>query len=194
MCSSATRSRAGLRTANYESAIGTGHIMSSNGRSDQTSPIEHRPLPEGELLRPNDWSQPAICMLAFFAVGIGLFLLLTSPAEGSSLAGPLRPVYALAWIVFGLLPLRKVRAGVIVEKDGIVVRSPRLRSTSYQWREIKEFAFRPSIIRNSLVIELQDGRQISAHGFGVRSTSDRQRAEALVSELNSRVAANGYGP
>jgi hypothetical protein len=146
-------------------------------------------LPEGELLRPNDWSRPAACMLAFFAVGIGLLLLLTTPAQGSSLDGPLRPVYGLAWIAFGLLPLRRVRAGVIVETNGITVRPPLRRTSRYEWSELKHFMFRPSIFRNSLVIELQDGRQISAHGFGVRSMADRRRAEELVSELNSRVAA-----
>lgn len=150
-------------------------------------------LLEGELLRPNNWSRPAACMTAFFAVGIGLFLLLTSPSQGSSLAGSLRPVYGLAWIAFGLLPLRKVIAGVIVERDGITVRSPRFRTTRYKWPEIKEFAFRPSIMRNSLLIELRDGRQISAHGFGVRSMAERLRAEALVSELNDRIRANGCG-
>jgi hypothetical protein len=146
-------------------------------------------LPEGELLRPNDWSRPAACMMAFFAVGIGLLLLLTTPAQGSNLDGPLRPVYGLGWIAVGLLPLRRVRAGVIAEKDGVVVRPPLGRTSRYRWSEIKNFRFRPSFIRKSLVIELQDGRQIGAHGFGVRSTADRQRAEALVSELNSRVSA-----
>lgn len=145
-------------------------------------------MPEGELLRPNDWSRPAACMMAFFAVGIGLLLLLTTPAQGSNLDGPLRPVYGLGWIVFGLLPLRRVRAGVVVGTDGIVVRPPLRRTSRYRWFEIKIFRFRPSFIRKSLVIELRDGRQIGAHGFGVRSAADRRRAEALVSELNDRVA------
>jgi len=155
-----------------------------NSEVDSHSPL----LPEGEVLRPNDWSQPAAWMLALFAVGAGLLLLLTEPARGSSLTGSLRPVLGLAWIAFGLISISKVRAGVLVQKDGIEVRS-RLHASSYQWSAIKQFTLQPSMTRNNLQIELKDGKLIRAHGFGVRSSSERCRAESMVAELNRRVAA-----
>jgi len=60
-------------------------------------------IPEGEPLRLNEWGQPAAAMVALFAAGIGLLLLLTHPTHGSNLAGPPRPVYGAAWIAFAFL-------------------------------------------------------------------------------------------
>lgn len=151
--------------------------------------LKDQRIQEGELLRPNEWSQSIAGLVAFFAVAIGLLLLLTNPVQGSNITGQLRPVYGLIWIVFGLMLVSRLTAGLVVEENGVIVRS-RFRSAQYQWAEIKEFVFRPSFIRRSLVIEFQDGRKIGVHGFGVRSVADRQRAEGLVSELNNRAAAS----
>lgn len=142
-----------------------------------------RIVPKGQLLRPNDWSiAVAWVMFTCFAL-IGLFLILVPPSSGSHFDGPLRPVLGLAWIGFGIMAVSKVRSGVTVEKEGILVRS-RVGSARYQWSEITDFQWRPSLTRKALRIHLKDGRCIYAHGFSVRSPDEAQRAKEMVAELN----------
>jgi hypothetical protein len=153
--------------------------MINNMEDTVTKPL----VPTGQLLRSNDWSIPAAWAMCAFGVFAGLFFILVSPSPGSEFDGPLRPVLGLAWIGFGIMSVNKVRAGVIVEKEGIVVRS-RIRSDRYQWSEINEFKWQPSLIRKTLQIHLKDGRCIYAHGFSVRSPDEAQRAKEMVAELN----------
>lgn len=144
---------------------------------------------DGEVLRLNDWADPVALMLAFCAVGAGLLLLLTGPAHGSNLNGSLRPVLGFAWIAFGLMAVSGLRAGLIVEEQGIVVRS-RVRTASYLWSDIRHFELQESKVKNALRIELKDGRQVSVRGFNTRSQSEVSTAEAMVAELNRRVPAS----
>lgn len=146
-------------------------------------------IPTGQLLRSNDWSIAAAWALCACAASIGLFLLLVPPSPGGQLTGPYRPVLGLTWIAFGALAVSKVRSGIIVEQQGILVRS-RIGSAHYQWSEISKFEWRPSFTRKALRIHLKDGRCIYAHGFSVRSPDEASRAKEMVAELN-RLAADG---
>jgi hypothetical protein len=85
-------------------------------------------LPEGAVLRLNDWAEPAAWILGLAAGLIGVFLLVVSPSPHSQLGGSLRPVLGLAWLAFGVMAASGARAGVVVGKDGIVVRT-RFRQT-----------------------------------------------------------------
>lgn len=150
--------------------------------------VDPQVLPEGQLLRPNDWSIAAAWVMCTVAVCAGLFLILVPPSPGSQLTGPYRPVLGLTWIGCGIMFVSKVRSGVTVEREGILVRS-RIGSSRFRWSEINEFQWRPSLIRKALQIHLKNGRCIYAHGFSVRSPDEAQRAKEMVAELN-RLAAS----
>lgn len=83
-------------------------------------------------------------MLGLTAGLIGLFLLLVSPSPHSHLGGSLRPILGLAWLAFGVMVASSARAGVVVDKNGISVRT-RFRRSNYRWGEIRNFEFRPSL-------------------------------------------------
>jgi hypothetical protein len=140
-------------------------------------------LPEGQLLRPNDWSIAAAWVLCAIAICAGLFLLLTPPSPGGHFTGSYRIIPGFWWIAFGVMAVSKVRSGVTVEKDGILVRS-RIGSSRFRWSEINEIQWRPSFFRKALRIHLKDGRCIYTHGFSVRSPDEAQRAKEMVAELN----------
>lgn len=158
--------------------------------------IDPHALPEGQLLRPNDGSIAAAWAMCFFAVLAALlFLDLFGPpipgrhSHDSHLDNLLRVILGLVWIGFGLTAVRKVRSGVIVEKEGIVVRS-RIRSSRYQWSEINEFQWRPSLTKKALQIHLKDGRRIYPHGLRVKTLDEAHRAKEMVAELNRRASGS----
>lgn len=111
-------------------------------RRDKLSEMEKRRLglPQAELLRLNDWSEPAGWMLALFSDLAGLLLLLANPAPESELAGPVRPVLGLAWLILAFFAATGARSGLLLTAEGVEVRS-RLRTKSLGWDEIGGFAF-----------------------------------------------------
>jgi hypothetical protein len=144
-------------------------------------------LPEGEILRPNDWAEPAAWMLGLAAGLIGVFFLVVSPSPHSQLGGSLRPLLGLAWLAFGVMAASGARAGVVVGKDGIVVRT-RFRQSSYRWAEIRGFDLQSSLTRPPLCIHLRDTRDIRSRGFAPKSATEHRRGEAMVAELNRRAS------
>ncbi len=60
-------------------------------------------LPEEEVLRLNEWAEPAGWILAVLAGLAGCLLLFTDPASDSNLSGPLRPALAAAWLGLAFL-------------------------------------------------------------------------------------------
>lgn len=155
--------------------------------SSKRMPESDQPLlPEGELLRLNDWAEPAGWMLALFAGLAGLFLLLTNPAPGGNLGGPLRPVLAVAWLGLAFLAGSGARAGLIARSDGIEVRF-RLRSSRFAWSDISTFELHQAGYRPSLRVRLADSRELHVAGFSARSPEEVDRAEAMVAELNRRL-------
>src|SRR4051794_32393252 len=93
-----------------------------------------RGLPEGELLRLNESSHIAGWALAIGMSLLGLIFLVTSGSPSQHSDGSLRPVLGLVWLGFGLMIAAEARSGVIVRKDGIVVRGW-LRRRQWAWSE-----------------------------------------------------------
>jgi hypothetical protein len=156
--------------------------------------IDSRTIPEGQLLCAGGWSRWTAWALCISSVLASLFLLiLFQPSySGSQHGDSLRSVVAFACIVFGLASVRKIRFGVIVEEDGVVVRSA-IGPSRYQWFEINEVQWQPSLTRRALQIHLTDGHRIYAHGFSVRSPDEAQRARDMVAELNRLVTSRFAG-
>ncbi|MGN6276882.1 MAG: hypothetical protein ACTHNP_13270 [Solirubrobacterales bacterium] len=153
--------------------------------------IDSQIIPEGRLLRTGGWSRWIAWALCITSVLSSLFLLILfqpsySDSHHSQHGGLFRPVVALACLVFALVAVRKVRSGIILEKDGVVVRSA-IGPSRYQWSEINEFQWRPLLIKKALQIQLKNGRRIYVHGFSVRSPDEARRAEKMVAELNRLV-------
>jgi len=99
----------------------------------------------------------------------------------------------LAWLAFGVMAASGARAGVVVGKDGIVVRT-RFRQSSYRWAEIRGFDLQPLLARPPLCIHLRDARDIRARGFASKSATERRRAEAMVAELTQRASRGQRAP
>lgn len=150
---------------------------------------KHPPLPEGEVLRLNEWTEPAGWMLGLFAGLAGALLLFTDPASGGNLDGPLRPVLAVIWLALAFVAASGARSGLVVRPEGIEVRG-RIRSSTFSWGDISSFALKRSMLGPSLHVKLRDGGDLGVAGFGARSLEEARRAEALVAELNRRVGRN----
>lgn len=149
-------------------------------------------LPEGEIVRLNEWSEFVTWLLAVCGIGFGLLLLLTEPSSGSNLNGSLRPVLGAVWLTFGLLVASGARTGLVVNPEGITVRY-RFHASSYRWSEIKEFRLPQVGPRKALRIELETGRRLRANGFGASLPADVQTAKEIVAELNRRLDAARSG-
>ena len=158
--------------------------------SAQNSPLSA--LPEGEVLRLNDWVVPAGWMLALFAVLGGALLILTDPAPGSEFDSPLTPLIGLAWLAFAFFVATGSRSGLVVKAECVEVRF-RIRSTTISWSEISEFVLPQSGYRRALVVQLRDGRKLRAVGFEAKSSREAERARLMVAELNRRVSAVSPG-
>jgi hypothetical protein len=174
--------------AEREEALGAQKPMRNEMRGPGGDQV---PLPEGELIRLNDWAEPGGWALALFAGLAGILLLFTDPAPGSELSGPLRPVLAAIWLVLAFLAGSGARAGLVVRPEGIEVRW-RIRSSTFSWGDISTFALRRSTPRQSLRVKLRDGRELWVVGFEARSAEEARRAEAMVMELNRRADSESF--
>lgn len=144
-------------------------------------------LPEGELLRLNDWSQPAAWALAVVVGLLGVMLITTKGSPSQHFDGSLRPVVGLVWLGFGLMIAGEARSGLIVDEQGLSVQGW-IRRRRWNWSEVDGFKLKRPFLRQSLRIKLSDGRTVSTAGFGARSTSERTLVEERVAELNHRAA------
>lgn len=142
-----------------------------------------RPLPEGELLRLNDWEEPGAWVLAgvLFVLGGLIALPVGNTNLGESIAG-------LALIVVGVMIAGVARSGLMVDRQGITVREL-LRSRQWEWSEVDRVEVRIPFLRGALRIHLVDGRVISAPGLDGRSTSERSLSKAWIDEINRRASA-----
>jgi len=147
-------------------------------------------FPEGERLRLNDWGEPAAWVLAAIAALAGLFLLIVTPDKPSDIDGIRRVILALIWFGFGLIIAGGARSGLIVDDSGITVQGW-IRRRRWNWSEVSGFELRRTFIRQALRITLVSGEQIGVTGFGAKSSSERDLAEARVAELNRRCQAAG---
>jgi hypothetical protein len=144
-----------------------------------------RPLPEGRLLRLNDWTESAGLVFAGLVVFLGLIVLFTPSISAHS--ATTRVIAGLVWVGVGLMIAGGVRSGVIVTEEGIKVRGI-LRSQTVKWSEIESFEIKAPILRGALRIRLIDGTALSAMGFDGNSAKERALAKAWLHELNQRAA------
>lgn len=142
-----------------------------------------RSLPEGELLRLNDWEEPGAWALAgvLFLLG-GLIAL---PVGGTSLG---ESIAGLALIGVGVMIAGVARSGLIVDQQGITVREL-LRSRRWGWSAVDHLEVKIPLLRGALRIYLVDGRVISTPGLDGRSTRERRLSKAWIDEMNRRAVA-----
>jgi hypothetical protein len=146
--------------------------------------LRTRPLPEGELLRLNDWEETGAWVLAGAILLMGglVALPVDGRAFGESIAG-------LILVGVGVMVAGVAGSGVVVGQDGITVRRL-LRSRYLTWSEIDHFEVKTPLLRGALRIYLTDGTMISTPGLDGRSTRERHLSKAWISELNRRAAAS----
>lgn len=141
-------------------------------------------LYEDEVLRLNEWSEPASWVLAVCAFLAGAYFLF---AFGPPWAGsPGHLLFGVAWLVFGALIWSAARVGVIVCSDGVLIRTY-LHESHRNWEEIAEFSLRHSVYRPGLQVRLVSGAEIKGLGLAGRSAGEWELAENMVSELNCRL-------
>jgi hypothetical protein len=145
-------------------------------------------LPEGELLRLNEWSELGAWLLACFAFLLGVFLIVVPASRPHHFDGPLRLVLGLVWLGFGLLIAGGARSGLVVDEHGVVVQGL-VRRTRWEWSEIAGFVLKPPLFKPALRIQLTDGKEVSTLGFSARSAEERNLAKGRVAELNRRAIA-----
>jgi hypothetical protein len=145
--------------------------------------LRTQPLPEGKLLRLNDWEETGAWVLAGVILLIGglVALPVDGRAFGESLAG-------LILVGVGVMIAGVARSGAIVGQDGIIVRQL-LRSRHWTWFEIDHFEVKVPLLRGALRIYLTDGKMISTPGLDGRSARERRLSRAWIAELNRRAGS-----
>jgi Bacterial PH domain len=141
---------------------------------------EDKPLPEGQLLRLNDWEEPGAWTLAGILALFGI--LIAVPVHGRGLGHALA---GFALIVAGLMVASVARSGLIVDREGITVRDL-LRSRRWAWDDVDRFEVRLPLLRGALRVHLVNGEVISTPGLDGRSASERRLSSAWLAELNHR--------
>jgi len=118
--------------------------------------------------------------LIFLAIAIAAYSL-------GSLFGVLWGTGALAW---GAWVLRIPRTGLIVEQQGIKIRSP-LWTYHYPWREVQAFELieRPiSPYMYRLRVHLRDGSVRKVRGFFARGPAEEEKRRLMLRALEERLA------
>lgn len=143
-----------------------------------------RPLPEGELLRLNDWEEPGAWALAGVLALFGI--LIAVPVDdrglGHALAG-------LALIGAGVMVAGVARSGLIVDQEGVTIRDL-LRSRRWTWDEVDRFEVKLPLFRGALRVHLVNGMVISTPGLDGRSAPERRLSSTWLAELNRRVGGS----
>lgn len=142
-------------------------------------------LPEGRLLRLNDWAEPAGWLLTGVVIFLGFVALLTPSISSHSVSA--RIFAGIIWIGVGVMIGGGVRSGIILDKSGITVRGM-FRSRHLDWSEIRSFEIKAPILKGSLRIELVDGEVLSTMALSGNSAKERALAKVWLKELNQRAA------
>jgi hypothetical protein len=143
-------------------------------------------LPEGEVLRINEWEAAGKFFLGGFLALIGLGYGLAKRGQNHHIPWWLVPMLGLVCVALGVDIAASSRSGLTVERDGIGVQRAFSR-VDLRWAEVKSFALTDAIYGPSLRIELVDGRRIGTRGSKTRSRNQRALAEQWVAELNQRL-------
>jgi hypothetical protein len=133
-------------------------------------------------LRVNDWGTNGVWIVTLVIALCGLLALWGAVQGDSSEALPL----GVALLLFSLLCGRVAMLGVVLEDDGIKVRTW-FRTYRLKWAEIEDFELRGTVFRTSLHVRLVDGRVIGAQGLAARTDSERQRAQEIFADLKRRL-------
>lgn len=162
--------------------------LSSQGMDDLERESLVPVLPEGKLLRLNDWEESGAWVFAGAVVLIGLLIALpvNGRGVGTCIAG-------LVIVGVGAGIAGVARSGVIVASDGVVVRKL-FKSRYLRWSEVDHFAVRAPILRGALRIYLVDGTILSTPGLDGRSRRERDVSRSWIAELNRRAAARSVSP
>jgi len=142
--------------------------------------LRTRPLPEGKLLRLNDWEETGGWVFAGAILLIGALVAL--PVKGRPLSESLA---GLMLVGVGVMVAGVARSGAIVHQDGITVRQL-LRSRHLTWSEIDHFEVKAPLLKGALRIYLTDGRMLSTPGLDGRSAREKRLSSAWIAELNRR--------
>jgi hypothetical protein len=159
----------------------TGHEQSP---STETSKL----LPEGEVLRLNEWGQGIAVLVTGLAALGGLFLIFVPAVGHGHLEGASRRELGVAWLLVAAFFFQTARAGLIVEKEGITVRGL-LRRRQRTWQQIDGFEMTTAFFIQPLRINFRDGSHLRAPGFKASSTAEREVVVSRVAELNRRARA-----
>jgi len=149
----------------------------------ESESLTARPLPEGELLRLNDWEKSGAWAFAgvLWLLGGLIALSVGDTKLGESIAG-------LALIGVGVMIAGVARSGLIADQQGITVREL-LRSRHWGWSEVDHLEVKMPLLRGALRVHLVDGRVISTPGLDGRSAGERRLSKAWIGEMNRRAAA-----
>jgi hypothetical protein len=150
---------------------------------------ENDVLPEGQLLRLNDWQETGAWGLAVLAGAAGLFLLLVPSLRHHHYHGPLRELVGVAWLGIGLFLAGMARSGMLVDSEGIILQGV-IKRSRWKWSEVIGFHLKTPFYKPALRIQLADGSEASSIGFSAKSAEERNLAEARVAELNRRASAS----
>jgi hypothetical protein len=148
-------------------------------------------LPEGELLRLNEWGEALGWLLAGFVFLLGLVLLIFQPAAHGHLEGPQRQLLGLVWIAFGAMIATNMRRGLIVDQSGIIIQRT-FRRSHRTWADIERFELKQPFFRPALRIRFNDGTEASTFGFNSRSRGEQTLADERIAELNRRASASRF--
>lgn len=147
------------------------------------------PLPEGELLRLDPWSDRLGWALGGWFLLIAALSLLNGVVEGniaSLIVGP-----ALGYWGVGFLGLPG--SGLIVYRHGIVIREApwgrQMRSREWIWSEVDHFEVSRPRMKWALRVHFTDGRIESVPLLERKAVRKRPVAKAWVAELNRRAAS-----
>jgi hypothetical protein len=149
----------------------------------ESSTCEQRPLPEGELLRLNEWEEPGAWMLAGFFVLVGVLVVDWKVPPGVEDVVIAVVAFGAAAMIAGV-----AGSGLVVDREGVTVRSL-WRSRRWAWSEVDRVEVKVPLFRGALRVRLVDGRVLSAAGLDGRTRSERQLSKAWLDELNRRAAA-----
>jgi hypothetical protein len=139
-------------------------------------------MEEGMPLRVNEWGTPGMWVLCLI-MALCSFLTFWSAIQGN--AGAFAS--SAAFLIFGLFCGRVAMLGLIIEEDGVKVRTygKTIRMT---WTEVAGFELRDTVYRASLRVERVDGTVIGVQGIAPRTSSEKDRAQRIWHELQQRLA------
>jgi hypothetical protein len=143
-------------------------------------------LPEGEVLRINEWEAAGKFFIGGAVVVIGLAYVFAKHGPYHDVPRWLVPLLGLVLVGIGIQLVASSRSGLIVEQSGIIVQGS-FRRRGWAWSQVSRFELTGAIYGLPMRIQLADGKQLRVPGFRTRSRGQRELAQERVAELNLRM-------